>query len=529
MLVDHDHLGGLFEPLVKVLHVHHATGAVLHLVFDGRKKVWHVVALLVALLAADEFGQAIDLVAVDEGALDPLSLDTCVIEHVSLADQFLGSRGIKYRGGVDPGNHPEGHPRREVSLDKAGDHIHGRPLRRQDDVDAGGPSLLGEADDRCRDAAGRRLGLSAAAHRHGEVGIFIDDGDYVGQELVPVRRKQVAVLVFFVVEFDVRDVGLAQKLVPFLHLCNEALQDLVSLVSLLDDGIVHDFLLVVGRRDCEIVLDKPLVSRELHHLRIDEHQLEFGGMLGIKQRCHYCIESDGLPLLRCSCDEQVRSVSQVEDLDRLLDSVSYCDRKFRLACTERFVVEGLRTDSLYIGNIRVSQAVSAIIFVVSVIIQIVMFFRIRRDPESYELYCSTEESRLLIEESRRKRLGLSAEDIKIGADDDDDESAFDDDEDDGSDDDTLSEEDGSDGEDEPDDGAPEEDDDSDEPASPDDDSAPEEGSREEQAFGDDESEENDESGEPAAENDKDESAEPDENDDIKEENSEEEDENGTDN
>ncbi len=204
---------------------------------------------------------------------------------------------------------------------------------------------------------------------------------------------------------------------------------------------------------------------------------------------------------------------------------------------ERFVVEGLRTDSLYIGNIRVSQAVSAIIFVVSVIIQIVMFFRIRRDPESYELYCSTEESRLLIEESRRKRLGLSAEDIKIGADDDDegdfdddDESAFDDDEDDDSDDYTSPEEDGgSDDEDESDDDAPEEDNDSDEPVSPDDDSDPEEGSREEQASGDDESGENDESDEPAAEDEQDESAESDENDDIKEENAEEDDENGTDN
>lgn len=91
---------------------------------------------------------------------------------------------------------------------------------------------------------------------------------------------------------------------------------------------------------------------------------------------------------------------------------------------ERFVVEGLRTDSLYIGKIRVSQALSAIIFIVSVIIQIVMFFRIKRDPESYELYANTEESRLLIEETRRKKLGISAEDVKI---DPDDESVFDDD------------------------------------------------------------------------------------------------------
>ena len=82
---------------------------------------------------------------------------------------------------------------------------------------------------------------------------------------------------------------------------------------------------------------------------------------------------------------------------------------------ERFIVEGLRTDSLMIGNIRVSQALSAIIFVVSVIIQIIMFFRTRRDPESYVLYANTEESRLLIEESRRKAMGIKGADAMLGA------------------------------------------------------------------------------------------------------------------
>ena len=87
---------------------------------------------------------------------------------------------------------------------------------------------------------------------------------------------------------------------------------------------------------------------------------------------------------------------------------------------ERFVVEGFRTDSLMAGNIRVSQALSAIIFIASVVVQIVLFFKIRRDPESYVLYVNTEESHRLVEESRRKRMGMPTEDICI--DDDDDES-----------------------------------------------------------------------------------------------------------
>ena len=80
---------------------------------------------------------------------------------------------------------------------------------------------------------------------------------------------------------------------------------------------------------------------------------------------------------------------------------------------ERFVVEGLRTDSLMLGNIRISQALSAVIFVASVILQIVLYSRKKRDPESMPLYVNTEESHHLIEESRRKKMGISGDDAKI--------------------------------------------------------------------------------------------------------------------
>lgn len=61
-------------------------------------------------------------------------------------------------------------------------------------------------------------------------------------------------------------------------------------------------------------------------------------------------------------------------------------RKFKgqIACTyfilyslERFFVERLRTDSLMLGNIRVSQMLSLIIFVVSVVIYIINMYRLK--------------------------------------------------------------------------------------------------------------------------------------------------------
>ena len=86
----------------------------------------------------------------------------------------------------------------------------------------------------------------------------------------------------------------------------------------------------------------------------------------------------------------------------------------------RFVIESLRTDSLMAGSLKFSQVLSALLVIVSVILQIVFFFRRKRDPESFVLYSSTEESRLLIEESRRMRMGLTTDDAKVEANDEDD-------------------------------------------------------------------------------------------------------------
>lgn len=75
---------------------------------------------------------------------------------------------------------------------------------------------------------------------------------------------------------------------------------------------------------------------------------------------------------------------------------------------ERFVVEGLRTDSLMIGNIRASQALSAVLVIASVIIQIVMISRVKRDPERYVLYCDTEESKALLAQAAELRAGKNS-------------------------------------------------------------------------------------------------------------------------
>ncbi len=59
---------------------------------------------------------------------------------------------------------------------------------------------------------------------------------------------------------------------------------------------------------------------------------------------------------------------------------------------ERMIVEGLRTDSLMVGNIRVSQLLSGVLFVAAIVMLIVIALKIRRqnDPDYMPLFVNTD-------------------------------------------------------------------------------------------------------------------------------------------
>lgn len=83
----------------------------------------------------------------------------------------------------------------------------------------------------------------------------------------------------------------------------------------------------------------------------------------------------------------------------------------------RFFIEGLRTDSLMIGTLRVSQALAAVCVASSVILLVVIGSKVRRMGDEYVLYADTEESKELIRQSELKAQKSDKED-----DDDDNES-----------------------------------------------------------------------------------------------------------
>jgi len=65
----------------------------------------------------------------------------------------------------------------------------------------------------------------------------------------------------------------------------------------------------------------------------------------------------------------------------------------------RFFIEGLRTDSLMIGNLRVSQVLAAVSSAVAFILLIIVSSKVKRMGDDYVLYKDTEESKHLLEEA----------------------------------------------------------------------------------------------------------------------------------
>lgn len=74
----------------------------------------------------------------------------------------------------------------------------------------------------------------------------------------------------------------------------------------------------------------------------------------------------------------------------------------------RFWIEGLRVDSLVIGNVRISQMIAALCVIASVLLLCIIRFRVKRMGNDYQLYKDTEESKAYIAECEAKRQRKTA-------------------------------------------------------------------------------------------------------------------------
>ena len=180
----------------------------------------------------------------------------------------------------------------------AGDDLRVRPLGGEDEVDAGGAGLGGEAGD-----VGRHL-LAARGH---EVCDLVDDDDDVGDGLrhvgadggVVAEHLHLREALAVVEVVDVAHAGAGEELEALLHLAHRPAQG-------------EDDLLVLGDDRHDQVGDGG-VGGELDRLRVHHDQLELLGGPGHQEAADERVEADRLALAGRAGDEHVRHRGEVGD------------------------------------------------------------------------------------------------------------------------------------------------------------------------------------------------------------------------
>ena len=97
---------------------------------------------------------------------------------------------------------------------------------------------------------------------------------------MPLGREKMTVLVLLVIVLEVVDAGISQKLVSFIHLHTKRVQYLLCLLRTLYNGLLLLFLRTLShRKNGKIMLQERIICSELHHLRVNEDELQLCRML----------------------------------------------------------------------------------------------------------------------------------------------------------------------------------------------------------------------------------------------------------
>ena len=193
-----------------------------------------------------------------------------------------------------------------LALIRPGHDVDRRALRREHQVDAGGPGQLGDADDRVLDVARRD---------HHQVGELVDDDQQIGvrrqHALAPRRHLDRAGSHGLVEVVDVAEAEVGQVVVPLVHLADHPLQRLGRLLRAGDD-----------RRD---QVRDAFVARQLDPLRVDHDHPDLVGRRPHQQRADHRVDEARLAGAGGAGDQQVRHLRQVGDDEAALDVLAEAD------------------------------------------------------------------------------------------------------------------------------------------------------------------------------------------------------------
>ena len=233
------------------------------------------------------------------------------VEHVAAAEELLGAAFAEDRAAVDLRGDLKADPGREIRLDRAGDHIDRRALRRHDDVDAGGARHLRQTLDRRLDVL--------AGDQH-QIGHLVDDDDdqrqFAGVEGLRLEDRlaglgieaglHLADQAFAlgrrfgepgVEPVDVAHAELRHLAIAVLHLAHRPFQRQNGLARIGDD-----------RRE---QMRDAVIDRQLQHFRIDHDEFAAVGRHPVQDRQDHRVDADRLARPGGAGDQQMRHPGEV--------------------------------------------------------------------------------------------------------------------------------------------------------------------------------------------------------------------------
>ena len=229
------------------------------------------------------------------------------VQHVAVAQQRFCTGLIQDGARVDLGADLERHAGRDIGLDQAGDHIHGRALGGQNEVDAGRTCLLCQARNELFD-------LLADDHHH--VGEFVDEDDNERQRFQRPRRFTqfrvrleqrvhhrlagvLGILDLLVEAGQVAHAHRAHQFVAALHLGHAPAQAVGGLLHVCDH-----------RRQ---QMRDALIDAQFEHLRVDHQHPQFL-VRGLEQQAqHHRVDRHRLARTSGTGHQQVRHARQIGD------------------------------------------------------------------------------------------------------------------------------------------------------------------------------------------------------------------------
>ena len=188
---------------------------------------------------------AVDLFIVEEGTLQPLQFASVRghEEHITAPQQPFRTRHIQDDATVDLAGDGKSNARREVGLDQTGDHIDGRALGGNNQVNTNGARHLRQATN---------MFLDFFRRGHHQVGHLINNDNNVGQRLLA-AFGQVLIVTHKIARTDLTKEAIA----PF-HLFDGPEEHTGRLVHFGNHGAEQ--------------MGNAIVDTQLHHFGIDHQQ-----------------------------------------------------------------------------------------------------------------------------------------------------------------------------------------------------------------------------------------------------------------